>query len=440
MYRLFLLKRWVEDLLMFPLILLGRFLARRRPLGREYETFFFFPFYHIGGAEKVHAAIAKATGNPDCIIFFTRKSQNDLFYKEFQSSGCVMKDISRYTDNKWIYFVNIIFRGIISGYINSQKKKPLVFNGQCNFGYKISPWIKKDIAQIELIHSLCSFSYIRIPFLPFITRTVMISTIRIREHLDLYKRFGIPLSLGERIQFIMNGIELPERTMTDNRPPITDEGHQVSDKRQLQNEKNGTPEDRSSVVGDRLSVVGYRLTVLYVGRGTAEKRVDLIAEMAKRMHGKEENITFQFLGEVKDSIPADLHGYSYFWGNQGDPEKIDSIYRKAQVLILVSDTEGFPMVVMEAMARGLAVVSTAVGEVPLHVQDGVNGYLVRDFRNREAVVEECMQYILHLHKDQGLLSQIAERNIDYAYKHFGMDRFRREYNELFDRMRTAHSI
>lgn len=439
MYRLFLLKRWVEDLLMFPLILLGRFLARLRPLGREYETFFFFPFYHIGGAEKVHAAIAKATGNPNCIIFFTRKSQNDLFYREFQSSGCVMKDVSRYTDNKWIYFVNIIFRGIISGYINGQKKKPLVFNGQCNFGYKISPWIKKDIPQIELIHSLCSFSYIRIPFLPFITRTVMISTIRIQEHLDLYRRFGIPLSLGERIQFIMNGIELPERLTvnrqpsTVNRQPSTVNRQPLSDKRQPQNEENDRPEDRSTVIGQRL-------TVLYVGRSTAEKRVDLIAEMAKRMHGKEENITFQFLGEVKDSIPEDLHGYSYFWGNQGDPEKIDSIYRKAQVLILVSDTEGFPMVVMEAMARGLAVVSTAVGEVPLHVRDGVNGYLVRDFRNREAVVEECMRHILNLHNDSGLLSQMAERNVDYAYKHFGMDRFRREYNELFDRMRREYSI
>jgi glycosyltransferase involved in cell wall biosynthesis len=423
MYRLFLLKRWVEDLLMFPLILLGRFLARRRPLGREYETFFFFPFYHIGGAEKVHAAIAKATGNPNCIIFFTRKSQNDLFHKEFESSGCVMKDISRYTDNKWIYFVNIIFRGIISGYINSQQKKPLVFNGQCNFGYKISPWIKKDIPQMELIHSLCSFSYIRIPFLPFITRTVMISTIRIQEHLDLYKRFGIPLSLGERIQFIMNGIELPERS-TVHGPQSTAEYNKTGAASNLKPQTSNLKP----------------LSVLYVGRGTAEKRVDLIAEMAKRMHGKEENITFQFLGEVKDSIPGELHGYSYFWGNQGDPEKIDSIYRKAQVLILVSDTEGFPMVVMEAMARGLAVVSTAVGEVPLHVQDGVNGYLVRDFRNREAVVEECMAHILHLHNDRGLLSQMAERNIDYAYSHFGMDRFRREYNELFDRMRREYSI
>src|SRR5687768_9146337 len=118
---------------MYPFILMGRIIAKANPLKKEYETFYFFPFYHIGGAEKVHAQIAKATGDKDCIIFFTRRSANNLFYEEFRQSGCEMKDISRYTDNKWIYFVNIIFRGIISYYINSQKTRPLVFNGQCNF-------------------------------------------------------------------------------------------------------------------------------------------------------------------------------------------------------------------------------------------------------------------------------------------------------------------
>ena len=46
---------------------------------------------------------------------------------------------SKFTDHKEFYFLNLIFRGIVSGYINKQKEKPIVFNGQCNFGYKISP-------------------------------------------------------------------------------------------------------------------------------------------------------------------------------------------------------------------------------------------------------------------------------------------------------------
>jgi glycosyltransferase involved in cell wall biosynthesis len=400
MYRLYLIKRTIEDIIMFPFILLGRFIGALRPLDKEYETFFFFPFYHVGGAEKVHAQVAKATGNKNCIIFFTRKSQNDLFYNEFAASGCTLKDISKYTDNKWIYFVNILFRGIISYYINRQQQRPVVFNGQCNFGYKISPWISKSIPQIELIHSLCSFSYIRIPFLPFIDTTVMISTIRIEEHLDLYKRYQIPLEFGKRIQFIMNGIDLPEQ--------------------RLVRDMSTSP-----------------LKVLYVGRSTAEKRVHLIAQMAKAISDTSSAIQFQFMGEVKEAIPSALHPYCQFLGNQSDPAVIASFYQQAHILILTSDTEGFPMVVMEAMAFGLAVVTTAVGEIPLHVKTEENGYLIEDYNNTEAVVSQSVDYITQLNNDRHLLQRISANNIAYAYTQFGINRFAAAYQHLFEKARTS---
>ncbi len=391
-YRLLLWKRLVEDILMAPLILIGKGLARLRPLKREYETFFFFPFYHIGGAEKVHLNIAKAIGNKNCIIFFTRKSQNDLFYSEFAASGCEMRDISHYTDNKWIYFVNIIFRGIIAGYINNQKAKPLVFNGQCNFGYKLSPWINRHIPQIELIHSLCSFSYIRIPFLPFIWRTVMISKVRIQEHIDLYRRYGILIRYDEKIKFILNGIDLPPN------PYATQEA--------------------------------LGLTVLYVGRGTAEKRVWLIGEIAALVNQSTNNVRFVFMGDVADAMPERYRAYCIFLGNQSDAEAIDKIYREASVLILTSETEGFPMVIMEAMARGLAIVSTAVGEIPLHIKDGVNGYLLQDFTNPKAVVVDAKDSILKMAQDRELLTAMTANNLAYAYSHFGMERFEAEYKAL----------
>lgn len=397
-YRLLLIKRVLEDIGMFPLILLGRLIARFTPLKKEYETFFFFPFYHIGGAEKVHYNIAKAIGNKDCIIFFTRKSSNDLFYNEFAASGCDMRDISRYTDNKWIYFVNIVYRGIITGYINGQKKRPLVFNGQCNFGYKISPWVSKRIPQIELIHSLCSFSYIRIPFLPFISRTVMISTIRIQEHLDLYKRYGIPPALGKRIHFIMNAIDLPAQKPQPQAPSA-------------------------------------EINVLYVGRSTPEKRVHLIAKIAALTKQSTNGVQFTFLGEVRDAIPQEYHQYCRFLGNQSDSQVISEVYKSSQVLILVSDTEGFPMVVMEAMAYGLGVVATAVGEIPLHVKNSMNGFLIEDFNNAEEVVRKGVDCILELHQNKELLIGMSKANIEYAYDHFGMDRFVTEYNRLANETR-----
>ena len=195
-YQLLTFKRNVEHIFIFPFILIGRFLAAIKPNEKEYLIYFFFPFHHTGGAEKIHAQIAQATGGADCIIYFTRKSENDSFLNEFKKSGCTIKDISKFTDNKWLYFLNLIYRGIISGYINNQKIKPFVFNGQCNFAYKISPWVNKSIRQIELLHSFNSFSYIRTPFLRFISKTIMISRKRIDEHFQFYKKINIPVDLG----------------------------------------------------------------------------------------------------------------------------------------------------------------------------------------------------------------------------------------------------
>ncbi|MDB5190627.1 MAG: glycosyltransferase family 4 protein [Segetibacter sp.] len=399
MYKLYLIKRFIEDIIIFPFVLLGRIIAFIKPLDKEYRVYFFFPFYHTGGAEKVHAMVAQATGNSSCIIFFTRKSNDRNFHDEFVKTGCTIKEISGYTDNKWIYFANLIYRGIVTGHINRQKEKPLVFNGQSNFGYKISPWVRKDIPQIELIHSLCSFSYIRIPFLPFITQTVMISTVRIKEHIELYKRYNIPFRYAERINFIMNGIELPL-----TKP----ERHFDKDK----------------------------ISVLYVGRSTPEKRVHLIAEMAKVLATQSLPVEITFLGDVENAIPTELWQHCHFLGSHGDPEYIHQVYLSSDILILVSDTEGFPMVVMEAMARGLAIISTAVGEVPLHVKHEENGFLITDFLNTDLVVQQSASYILKLYQDRKLLQEISKKNVSHAYENFGVERFNKQYQQLFQQ--TLH--
>lgn len=51
-YRLFLLKRFVEDIFIWPFILLGRARADKYPQAEAYDIFFFFPFYHTGERRK----------------------------------------------------------------------------------------------------------------------------------------------------------------------------------------------------------------------------------------------------------------------------------------------------------------------------------------------------------------------------------------------------
>jgi glycosyltransferase involved in cell wall biosynthesis len=58
------------------------------------------------------------------------------------------------------------------------------------------------------------------------------------------------------------------------------------------------------------------------------------------------------------------------------PKAKDRAFRSADVYLLPSYMEGFPVSVIEAMAHGLPVVSTSVGGIPELVQDGDSGILL----------------------------------------------------------------
>lgn len=393
-YRLLLFKRGLEDLLMYPLILLGRLIATRRPLRKQYRVFYFFPFYHTGGAEKIHALLVQTTASPDCIVYFTRKSENKTFLPVFQNAGCDIRDISRYTDNKWLYAVNIVFRGIISGYINGQKGKTVVFNGQCNFGYKLSPWIKKDIRQIELIHSFNTFSYIRLPFLPFISQTVMISQVKIKEHIDLYKRLGVPGHLADRIQYIPN------------------------------------TSDFDTIHVDEKDVSFVR--VFYSGRATPEKRPHLVTAIAKRVHKQDPSISFVLAGDDFAALQSSETAFIEFKGNIQDKEKLHGLYRQSNVLLITSSTEGFPLAVIEGMAYGAAILATPVGDLPVHIKAGINGFLFSSVTGEETIIEEATQRILDLQRNKDLLRTISANNIAYAQANFTLRRFGEAYKKLID--------
>jgi glycosyltransferase involved in cell wall biosynthesis len=80
------------------------------------------------------------------------------------------------------------------------------------------------------------------------------------------------------------------------------------------------------------------------------------------------------MGET-ESLAAEL-GLAervHFLGQRND---VDSILARAQVSLLITNWEGFPLSILEAMRAGLPVVASAVGGVGESVRDGENGYLV----------------------------------------------------------------
>src|SRR5688500_13836624 len=391
MYRLLIIKRSIEEIFIFPFIVIGNLIAMYKPLPREYRIYFLFPFYSTGGAEKVHAQIANATGGADCIIFFTRKSPDNHYLEEFKKSGCVIKDISNFTDNKWLYFLNLAYRGIISGYVNRQKKVATVFNGQCNFAYKTSPWVSKRIRQVELIHSYNSFAPIRIPFLRFYEYQVMVSQQTIKDYKSQYDRLRVPPNISEKIIYIPNGINLPDFVSVKNfNVPVYD--------------------------------------VLFVGRGTPEKRVHLVARIAEK--AKKENLPLRFIltGDVKKSIPDGLHAYCSLLGPITNEKQLQDIYNKSHFLVLTSLYEGFPLAVMEAMAFGVIIISTPVGDIPFHIKENENGFLF-DGRDDDSITGNAINILKNL-PDAQHLAKISATNTSYAKNNFGIEKFNENYRKL----------
>lgn len=400
-YRLYLLKRLLEDLILWPFILLGTAKAKKTPLKEAYDIFFFFPFYHTGGAEKVHAQIAYAFSGKKAIIIFTRKSHNEGFRQLFIDSGHKVLDISSYTDDKSKYWNNLVWRGLVSEHINNQLVKPVVFNGQCNFAYKCSPWIKKDIPQLELIHSFNSFSQIRIPFLPFYRKTVMISQKAISDHRKQYQRIGVPEFYDSKIQYIRNGIPLPENPAPKVFP-------------------------------------GLKLKVLYAGRGTPEKRVYLVARIAQQCRAKKLPIDFSYLGDVKPFLEEKLTDTGIFLGNISNTEEVNNVYRNADILIITSSEEGFPMVVMEAMSFGCIILATPVGDLPVHIQNEQEGFLFSTVEDEEKIVSEAIDYVEKLLINPSLCIKISADNMVYAREHFGLSKFEEAYRQLVNSVKNIH--
>jgi glycosyltransferase involved in cell wall biosynthesis len=58
------------------------------------------------------------------------------------------------------------------------------------------------------------------------------------------------------------------------------------------------------------------------------------------------------------------------------PTERDRLLASADAFVLPSYAEGLPMSLLESMAWGLPVISTAVGSIPEHVHDGMQGLLV----------------------------------------------------------------
>jgi len=199
------------------------------------------------------------------------------------------------------------------------------------------------------------------------------------------------------------------------------------------------PNKRNSSIGNRilkkLNLEKFKgKYVLYVGRVEYLKGVDLLVSVANKLSRK---IPFVIVGSgtylknmlsiVKKSRRA---GQFYFLGSI-NWRFLPYIYASACCLILPSRAEGFPQVILEAMASGIPVITTEVVKYLGIIKQNENGIIVRT--NDINGLAEAITYVVENEKIRKKMGECARKKVvkEYTWEHVA-ERFLRLYRKILN--------
>jgi glycosyltransferase involved in cell wall biosynthesis len=165
---------------------------------------------------------------------------------------------------------------------------------------------------------------------------------------------------------------------------------------------------------------------LYVGHITKTKGCDLILEVAQLMP----HITFTMVGFVSEEIKQlDKPDNLVFVGEVSKEQVVDCM-NQADMFIFPTLSEGFPNVVMEAMACGLPIVATGVGAIPDMIED--KGGIIIEVGDINGFVTA----IKHIQGNSELCDQMSTWNRTKVERRYTeqkvMDALFKKYSELLN--------
>lgn len=121
--------------------------------------------------------------------------------------------------------------------------------------------------------------------------------------------------------------------------------------------------------------------ILFVGRLTQAKGVDILLKAVKILKNKySKNLKIAIVGDgpLKENlnnlaVELGVNEEVRFLGVRKD---IGKLMESSNIFILPSRWEGLPMVILEAMSRGMGIIATKVGGIPEVIENGKEGILI----------------------------------------------------------------
>lgn len=170
--------------------------------------------------------------------------------------------------------------------------------------------------------------------------------------------------------------------------------------------------------------------VSFVGRMTAFKGPQTLLEAVPYVLSKHPNTIFQFVGEgdlkeylMRKAVSMDIVNHVKFLGFRTD---VDEILRNSDVSVSLSPYENVSdFALLEAMATGVPVVATDVGETRTIVKDGEIGLLAKC--NPIDIAEK----IIRVMDDRALAYRLSRNEKELIVKDYSLDAFGRNHEEIY---------
>ena len=195
------------------------------------------------------------------------------------------------------------------------------------------------------------------------------------------------------------------------------------------NESNG---------GGRPAEFDKASSILFVGRLAKSKRPELFIRLARQLLSDlpDHGLVFRVVGDgpLRGEVEQlrDQLGLSeteiIFEGERSD---LAEIYGNSDLLVLTSEYEGTPNVILEAMAYGVPVLATKVGGVP-DLLNKENGVLV-DPSDFDGLVREAKKLIV----DPERRRKYSLNGKAYVRDHHSFDHLRKQLREIYQRQLGA---
>jgi glycosyltransferase involved in cell wall biosynthesis len=183
----------------------------------------------------------------------------------------------------------------------------------------------------------------------------------------------------------------------------------------------------------KYGLTGSDFVILYLGRIAKDKGADILIKAISGIRNRYNNVKLVVAGPDDGFLPyvvklvrkLNLQNITIFTGPLRGRDKLEA-YVDADIYVLPSRYETFPMVVLEAYACAKPVIASRVGGVPQMVKHGTTGFLFESGNS-----EELGSYLAHLIENRSLIKEMGSRGREFVIKNYSIGKVVDKLEKLY---------